>query len=113
MSALDGYDVVACARCGSCFARTLPTQAAMDAYYACATKYDDAAEPSALDGERYEANADDIVEGVGRLDASVLEVGCATGGLLDAPAPRVAVFYGRELSPVCACARRESGAAST
>lgn len=108
VSALDGYDVVACAGCGFCFARTLPTQGAMDAYYARATKYDDAAEPTALDRERYEANADDIVEGLGRRDASVLEVGCATGGLLEALSRRgCGRLYGREPSPVCARAARE------
>lgn len=105
---VDGYDVVVCIDCGFCFARTLPLQSVLDGYYAAATKYDDAAEPSETDRARFESIASDIAGVVTDRATRVLELGCATGGLLSAlSAHGFARLYGLEPSPSCVRAARE------
>ncbi|MGZ3448845.1 MAG: class I SAM-dependent methyltransferase [Polyangiales bacterium] len=110
VSVLDGYTVVACAFCGACFAHEIPAQESFDRYYAEATKYDDAGEPSPHDLRKHDEVAEDIAGRLARRDARVLEIGCATGGLLQALARRgFRDLHGREPSPVCAGAARKNG----
>lgn len=82
----SGYDVVCCSGCGAAFADTVTEQAAYDAFYAEFSKYD-SAELSTGSGAadfdliRLRDTAERIAGHVDR-DARVLDIGCATGGLL-------------------------------
>ncbi len=108
VSILDGYEVVACAGCGYCFAHDVPDQAVFDAYYAAASKYDNAAQTPAHDQRRFAAIADDIVRVLPDRGARILDLGCATGGLLAALRARgYRDLHGREPSPNCAATARE------
>lgn len=82
----SGYDVVCCSTCGFVFADTVTDQAAYDAFYAEFSKYD-SAELSTGSGAadfdliRLRDTAERIAGHVDR-GARVLDIGCATGGLL-------------------------------
>lgn len=99
----DGYDVVACAGCGMCFASGLPEPERFAQYYADSSKYDltaEGAQLSALEVERYANQAGFVAAHVGDRGSPVLDVGTATGGFL--VALRDAGFerpYGVEPSP--------------
>jgi SAM-dependent methyltransferase len=82
----DGYNVVACAHCGFVYADSAATQHDYDEFYARHSKYDAAsistgggASPS--DQKRLREMAHDIAPFLD-ADASILDIGCATGGLL-------------------------------
>jgi SAM-dependent methyltransferase len=85
----DGYDVVCCARCGFVYADTAVTQADYDLYYARFSKYEDprtgadgGEEP--WEARRFAATAN-IIAGFSKdTRASILDLGCANGGLLKA-----------------------------
>ncbi len=81
----DGYDVVVCTRCGAGFADGVPSQPEMDRYYAEQSKY--SYDPaggceSPWDFARFEATADQVVSHLKSKEARILDIGCATGGLL-------------------------------
>lgn len=82
---VDGYDVVVCRACGGAFADGIPTQAALDRYYAEASKYvydqRDGAE-SEHDAQRLQGIAGIIARHVPAHDTRILDIGCATGRLL-------------------------------
>ncbi|HEX2100391.1 MAG TPA: class I SAM-dependent methyltransferase, partial [Candidatus Synoicihabitans sp.] len=83
-SLFSGYDLVCCATCGAAYADGIPPQTAFDRYYAEMSKYENAAgagESSPAEKGRYRAVAD-VLERVLDRRARVLDVGCATGGLL-------------------------------
>ena len=82
---VSGYDVVVCARCGCGYADGIPEQRAFDAYYRDLSKYerlpgadDDAPE----DPERFGKVADVILGALPSRAVRIIEIGCATGGLL-------------------------------
>lgn len=107
---LDGYAVVACEHCGFCFADDVPDQAAFDRYYREASKYEHAdrsGRETDHDLARFREVAASIRAYVPSPASRILEVGCATGGLLaalrDAGYPAVA---GIDPSPACAEAVR-------
>lgn len=77
---LNGYAVVSCDHCGMVFADGIPSQDALDGYYAAGAQYARTATPS--DVARLQETAGDIAARVAR--GSVLDVGCATGELLHA-----------------------------
>ncbi len=102
-SIADGYDVVACAMCGACFASGLPDSRRFDQYYADASKYD-------LDGgsedlpirdiERFANQAAFLRAHVADPKRPVLDVGTAAGGFLVALRDQdFAHVYGVEPSP--------------
>ena len=99
----DGYDVVSCANCGTCFASGLPDHRRFAEYYADASKYDLGGGPAELserDRGRYADQADFVASHVGERDLPILDVGTATGGFL--AALRVRGFahpYGVDPSP--------------
>lgn len=108
VSILDGYEAVACAGCGYCFAHDVPPQSAFDDYYAAASKYDNAGAIPAHDRARFASIADDVERFVPDRGARIHELGCATGGLLHELAGRgYRNLSGREPSPTCAAAARE------
>ena len=102
----DGYQVVVCLRCGAGFADGIPTQEAMDRYYSEQSKYSydsSGGRESPWDFRRFEATADQVVPHLRSADARILDIGCATGGLLsvlrDRGFPNVT---GADPSPACA-----------
>lgn len=108
VSILDGYEAVACAGCGYCFAHDVPPQGAFDAYYAAASKYDNAGAIPEHDRRRFAAIAADVERFVPDRGARIHELGCATGGLLAALRERgYRRLSGREPSPTCASAARD------
>jgi SAM-dependent methyltransferase len=81
------YDVVSCIECGFCFADTKATQADYDQYYNQMSKYEDKETGSggALDGIdkiRLNTAAEIISQNCINKNSSVLDIGCANGGLL-------------------------------
>jgi len=81
----DGYNVVVCTQCGAGFADGIPSQAEMDRYYIEQSKYTydhaDGAE-STWDLKRFEATVGQIAHYLKSRNARILDIGCATGGLL-------------------------------
>ena len=81
----DGYNVVVCAACGAGFADGIPVQAELDDYYAQRSKYTyahTAGAESPYDFKRFELIADQIEAHLPDKSARILDIGCATGGLL-------------------------------
>ncbi len=81
----DGYDVVACSDCGTCFASGLPPSARFAQYYADSSKYDLGAEGGKLsqrDAQRYADQATFVATHLQDRDMPILDVGTATGGFL-------------------------------
>jgi len=85
----DGYDVVCCTNCGFVYANTSVTQEAYDHYYTQFSKYEDKQTATGgvqnkWDRERVEETAHQIADYLKNKNLSVLDVGCANGGLLRA-----------------------------
>jgi SAM-dependent methyltransferase len=82
------FDVVCCQTCGFCFADTAARQADYDRYYADFSKYADLATStggggSAEDAQRLRECAAHLASALDhRFQASVLDIGCGNGGLL-------------------------------
>ena len=84
-SIIDGYDVVTCSECGFAYADGLPDQEAFDRYYREMSKYEyhqRGGEESPHDRARMFVIADVIAHLIPRADASILDIGCASGRLL-------------------------------
>ena len=110
---LTGYDVVACAACGLVYADHLPPEEFFAAYYRDASKYeapDRGGGMSDCDRRRLAQWAEWIAEFLPDPQARILDVGCATGGLLAALKERgYRNLTGLDPSPVCAEAVRALG----
>jgi len=106
----DGYDVVVCTTCGAGFADGIPSQAELDAYYAERSKYtydQSGGAESPYDFQRFERIADQVVPFLPSPAARILDVGCATGGLLAVLKRRgFTNVLGADPSPACAAAAR-------
>lgn len=107
---MDGYDVVVCGECGAGFADYIPPQAVFDAYYRDLSKYEDGridAGPQPVEQRLLDTGT--VIESfIPSKDARVLEVGCASGGLLKAIMDRgFHNLLGVDPSPGCVCAARE------
>lgn len=84
-----GYEVVACLNCGFCFADIQAEQSDYDRYYTTLSKYADAknssgAGTSAWDQSRLTSLAETIATFDSDRSHRILDVGCASGGLLHA-----------------------------
>jgi SAM-dependent methyltransferase len=105
---LDGYDVVVCGPCGAAFADRIPAPEAFDRYYRDMSKYEydhRGGAESPFDLERFRR----IARRVGRLvperSRRILDVGCATGGLLASLRDEgFRDVTGADPSPACAAA---------
>jgi SAM-dependent methyltransferase len=104
-SLLDGFDLAVCAECGGAYADDIPEQEAFDRYYAEMSKYEyssSAGVPSETNRDRFRENAA-WVEPHLRPEFRLLDVGCATGGLLaEFKARGFSHLLGVDPSPVCA-----------
>lgn len=110
-----GYDVVVCVHCGFVYADTAVTQADYDRFYAEHSKYEDAKTGTGgvenpFDWKRQQETALQIAEVLKDTTASVLDVGCANGGVLKALKE---LGYGNlcgiDPSPVCVENTRQLG----
>jgi SAM-dependent methyltransferase len=84
---LAGYEVVACRRCGFCFADDLPEQSAFDAYYRDMSKYEGqhrGGGESEYQHRHYRAAAELVRQLLPDLNSQILDIGCASGGQLGA-----------------------------
>jgi SAM-dependent methyltransferase len=82
---LLGYDVAICRTCGGVYADGVPDQAWFDDYYRRVSKYTDFERKgleSPADALRFDAIAALIESWVPDRTSSIVETGCATGGLL-------------------------------
>jgi SAM-dependent methyltransferase len=102
----NGYEIVTCDECGAGFADGIPSQEALDFYYAERSKYAYAHQggmESPSDFERFETTLSQLLPFIPSRDARVLDIGCATGGML--AVVRRAGFqnvYGADPSQLCA-----------
>jgi SAM-dependent methyltransferase len=109
------YDIVVCGRCGFVYADPAATQGDYDRFYCEWSKYDDSATAtgsgvSPYDAARLSTVAAALARALPSRATSILDAGCATGGLLaalrDAGFTAVA---GLDPSPRCAVVCRERG----
>jgi SAM-dependent methyltransferase len=102
----DGYDVVVCTECGTGFADGIMSQAEMDRYYAEQSKYaytQAGGTESPWDFKRFEATVGQITSHLKSQDVRILDIGCATGGLLSVFRARgYPNVMGADPSPRCA-----------
>jgi SAM-dependent methyltransferase len=109
------YSVVVCRRCGFVYADPAATQRDYDRFYCEWSKYDDSATAtgsglSPYDAARLATTACDIARTLPSRAASILDAGCATGGLLTALRNQgFTAVAGLDPSPRCAAACRERG----
>ncbi|MCL4529159.1 MAG: class I SAM-dependent methyltransferase [Chloroflexi bacterium] len=85
----NGYDVVVCLQCGFIYADTSVTQADYDRFYAKYSKYEDSKTGTGgvenpYDWRRQQETAHQIANFLQNPNASILDVGCANGGILKA-----------------------------
>jgi SAM-dependent methyltransferase len=83
----SSYDVVSCIRCGFSFADTPSLQKDYDAYYFAMSKYEDRKTSTGggenkLDKDRLNIAAEIIESNFPLKSASILDIGCANGGML-------------------------------
>ncbi|HSZ63823.1 MAG TPA: class I SAM-dependent methyltransferase [Terriglobales bacterium] len=111
----SAYDVVVCRRCGFVYADPAATQDDYDRFYCEWSKYDDLATAtgsgvSPYDAARLSTVAADLARALPSRAASILDAGCATGGLLSALREQgFTAVAGLDPSPRCAAACRERG----
>src|SRR3984893_1237204 len=109
------YDVAVCRRCGFVYADPAATQSDYDRFYCEWSKYDDSATAtgsglSPYDAARLATTTSDIARALPSRAASILDAGCATGGLLTALRDRgFRAVAGLDPSPRCAAACRDRG----
>jgi SAM-dependent methyltransferase len=109
------YNVAVCRRCGFVYADPAATQRDYDRFYCEWSKYDDSATASGsgvspFDAARLATTASDIARALPSRAASILDAGCATGGLLTALRDHgFTAVAGLDPSPRCAAACRGRG----
>lgn len=102
-----GYEVVVCSACGFIYADTAVTQADYDKFYAEHSKYEDAKTGTGgvdnpFDWKRQQETARQIANVLNDVNASILDVGCANGGMLKALKELgYEALCGIDPSPVC------------
>jgi SAM-dependent methyltransferase len=82
---LDHYDLVVCSRCGCAYADDIPPQSRFDRYYRELSKYEyqhRGGMASSFDADRFRADVDLMAPYIPSSSSRILEIGCATGGLL-------------------------------
>jgi SAM-dependent methyltransferase len=116
-SLLTGYEVVVCTDCGLGYADGLPPQSGFDAYYRDLSKYENQHVDGALsvyDRKRFPETVELIAGSLPDRNIRILEIGCSTGGLLEAlQAAGYTRVVGLDPSPVCTRLARERCSAAT
>ncbi|MEI8366731.1 MAG: class I SAM-dependent methyltransferase, partial [Parachlamydiaceae bacterium] len=101
---MNGYDVTVCRGCGAGFADNIPLQIVFDRYYAEMSKYECSEKGGKLaDGRAkfFSEIADALVPFVSKSE-SLVDIGCATGGLLAEFKRRgFEKLQGMDPSPMC------------
>ncbi len=103
----DGYDVVVCSSCGFVYADTAVMQADYDRFYSEYSKYEDVKTGTGgvenpFDWKRQQETALQIANVLKNTSASILDVGCANGGMLKALKELgYETLCGIDPSPVC------------
>jgi SAM-dependent methyltransferase len=104
----DSYEVVVCKECGAGFADGIPGQDELDRFYSEESKYGregPAGSESPYDIARFEGIVDQVEAHLPSRGARILDIGCATGGLLSVFKRRgFANVLGMDPSPACASA---------
>jgi SAM-dependent methyltransferase len=109
------YYVAVCRRCGFVYADPAASQRDYDHFYSEWSKYDDSATAtgsglSPFDAARLSTTASDIASALPSRATSILDAGCATGGLLTALRDQgLSAVAGLDPSPHCAAACRDRG----
>lgn len=109
------YDVVVCRRCSFVYADAGATQHDYDCFYTDWSKYDDATAStgggvSSYDAARLAITASDIARALPNKSTTILDAGCATGGLLSALRDEgFTSLAGLDPSPRCAASCRNRG----
>jgi SAM-dependent methyltransferase len=83
----DAYDVISCEKCGFVYVDTPITQHDYNCFYSEFSKYESQTAPcscrlNSYDSDKYERITRDLKEFVSDKQASILDIGCAKGGLL-------------------------------
>jgi 2-polyprenyl-3-methyl-5-hydroxy-6-metoxy-1,4-benzoquinol methylase len=82
---LDHYELVVCGECGCAYADDVPPQSRFDRYYRELSKYEyqhRGGVASSFDADRFRADVDLMAPYIPSSSSRILEIGCATGGLL-------------------------------
>jgi SAM-dependent methyltransferase len=81
---MNGYDLVVCTKCGAGFSDNIPEQIAFDRYYADMSKYErnDKGGELAYGNIKFFSEITDCIEPYVKKSESIVDIGCATGGLL-------------------------------
>jgi SAM-dependent methyltransferase len=82
---ITGYDVVACGGCGAVYADGIPSQDALDGYYAVASKYEyleRGGEAPASLGESHRDMVERLLPLVTDTATRIVDVGCGNGDVL-------------------------------
>ncbi|MGO8986753.1 MAG: class I SAM-dependent methyltransferase [Terriglobales bacterium] len=109
------YNIAICGRCGFVYADPAATQCDYDRFYCEWSKYDDSVTAtgsgvSPFDAARLATTASDLARTLPSRAASILDAGCATGGLLTALRDQgFTTVAGLDPSPRCAAACRDRG----
>jgi SAM-dependent methyltransferase len=109
------YSVAICNRCGFVYADPAATQRDYDRFYCEWSKYDDSTTAtgsgvSPYDAARLAITASDIARALPSRAATILDAGCATGGLLTPLRDQgFTAVAGLDPSPRCAAACRDRG----
>jgi SAM-dependent methyltransferase len=114
----NGYEVVCCVYCGFVYADTSVSQEAYNLFYARYSKYEDkqigtGGLEQEWDRDRVKATAEQIANFLKDPTATVLDVGCANGGLLKALHDLgYTNVMGIDPSPACVENTRQRGVAA-
>jgi len=82
----NSYDVVSCKKCGFVYADTPASQKDYNCFYSDSSKYESPLSPggrvNTYESDKYDRTIKDLEKFIPDKNASILDIGCAKGGLL-------------------------------